>query len=644
MNVTTDNFIDALPVIKDSIDNSIAIAIDFEFCGGMSNSSSSFADAPFLRYENELKGTKKPIISQVGLAMVNSSMECDVYNIFHMPERSNRRSDMTLSKGSLQFLADNHFDFNQWVKKGVSSLRKRSADKFMNNKRSKYEVSDKYKVSESDLAVLQPFLDAFEELDFFAGEFPEDMFQKRIVDRPDGWRDDMSSFSVVKLEEGVLHLTAPSWILEKAARKYLLNSGFRYEETVHQKNGFIDFVVYKLEDDRDAEFMELRTAHVEGEIIMGVGVTLIFEHLIKAGKPIIGHNCMTDLIFAMNTFWDPENNPQTLVEFGHFLVQNNITLLDSKVLAKGMDLQETYLGGLYTNIRKLENDDEALLEGMFRPDRFVKLRDCAINEDYKVIEMLAKDDVKEFVENNAHEAGYDAYFTAYSFFALLQNYLPLFDLDIEGIPDGFVAAMSDSMTNSICAYGSMYPSLSLVGPQEFVDLSYSYAIIIDKDYPLFKWRVGDELAKIIPELKPFVENRSIRVDKGTGFNTYYVRWDNNKKQQQFDKAVAEWKNFECDENDEESMKKYTELGERIAKLSSEIEILKPKKIAFLKAMIGLNTSKKMRKRNIIVQPLADYFDRIYSVQLTKANLRIGYNRERAISMKRQCLAEDVLEE
>jgi poly(A)-specific ribonuclease len=80
---------------------------------------------------------------------------------------------------------------------------------------------------------------------------------------------------------------------------------------------------------------------------MEMGMSLVIHELINAKKPLIGHNCMYDLIFLFSQFI--EKLPETYEKFSRKWMKLFPVTFDNKVLAFNAKLfDKTTLGELFT--------------------------------------------------------------------------------------------------------------------------------------------------------------------------------------------------------------------------------------------------------------------------------------------------------
>ena len=131
-----------------------------------------------------------------------------------------------------------------------------------------------------------------------------------------------------------------------------------------------------------------------------MGFSLIIDEIIKAKKPLIGHNCMYDWLFVYNQFI--AELPETYEQFANQWNQCFPLTFDNKVLAfNSKNFSKTSLGEVYN---KCLNDSKIKDNLKFQFD----LQNGCVN--YEGTAMLS----------HYHEAAYDAHMTGVAFAHILK--------------------------------------------------------------------------------------------------------------------------------------------------------------------------------------------------------------------------------
>ncbi|VDM23770.1 unnamed protein product [Toxocara canis] len=127
MDVTDDNFAQQLPHILNTVQNASFVAFDLEFLGFHGDDEAnrpSLFDSPVERYRKQRLSVLKFPPVQWGLALFTAvddgrHYKVDVYNIYLFKRTINRRV-YSFSIPSIAFLGEHDFDFNKAISKGVT--------------------------------------------------------------------------------------------------------------------------------------------------------------------------------------------------------------------------------------------------------------------------------------------------------------------------------------------------------------------------------------------------------------------------------------------------------------------------------------------------------------------------------------------
>ncbi|CAF2943542.1 unnamed protein product [Rotaria sp. Silwood2] len=125
MDVNRDNFYDVLPEILNDINSADYVAMDGEFTGILALDKMNYFDTPAERYKRHYECDRHYLMIQVGLAMVRclnpteNQYSLKAYNFYLFPENETDAYDFQSKSSSLQFLANNHFDFVQLFLQGI---------------------------------------------------------------------------------------------------------------------------------------------------------------------------------------------------------------------------------------------------------------------------------------------------------------------------------------------------------------------------------------------------------------------------------------------------------------------------------------------------------------------------------------------
>lgn len=131
-----------------------------------------------------------------------------------------------------------------------------------------------------------------------------------------------------------------------------------------------------------------------------MGFSLIVEEMIKAKKPLIGHNCMYDWVYVYNQFID--ELPETFLDFSSSWNKLFPYTFDNKVLAlHSKSFHNTALGNLFEKVTNEEKYVDNLKFEFDIKNNFTR---------YAGQELLS----------HYHEAAYDAHMTGVVFAHVLK--------------------------------------------------------------------------------------------------------------------------------------------------------------------------------------------------------------------------------
>mmetsp|Transcript_102272 Transcript_102272/g.305372 ORF Transcript_102272/g.305372 Transcript_102272/m.305372 type:complete len:555 (-) Transcript_102272:70-1734(-) len=407
MNVTRENMAEAAAQIEALLPSAAFVAFDEEMTGiSVQGQAEQIQDLPSRRYTKMRNVASRYSIIQFGICLFHeeengSGYLARPYNFYLFPE-----SGAVLMEGSsICFLRDHKMDFNKWIYEGIPFVNKEGARRLHSSllpestgqngsgggekrtpmvlsKKSDIELTDKAiagvrewladekrkEETEYEVLTTNPFLRRFL-YESVAANFPELMAESRPV-------------------PGVKGRSA--------------------------------FVVLRLSAEQKAEREAKARAEKEKEYAQKIGFLRVFKALSEAKKPLIGHNCMYDLLFMMSHFEAPL--PKSYETFREVLQNRFPLLLDTKLLATREPFKFKPLapGGPPE-------------EGKPAPQREQRFGSTALGELFKVLQEEASGakeaggvpavevrfapafDRYALDASAAHEAGYDAYMTGYVF-------------------------------------------------------------------------------------------------------------------------------------------------------------------------------------------------------------------------------------
>ncbi|KAL6059436.1 poly(A)-specific ribonuclease PNLDC1 isoform X2 [Balamuthia mandrillaris] len=439
MEVTKENFKQALPEVVAAIRECDFVALDTEFTGlSLSKSlDTSVIDTKEEQYQKLKQTAENFVVTQYGLSTFRYSSEekrfvAKTWNFYIFPrpfEYVDRRFRCQAS--SLEFLSCHGFDFNKWIHGGVPFLRSAVADKLkprLLEQIQKMEERNQQRREEREAARsgLQPSNTASNSVVLTSER--DITFRNGIVEQIEEW-----------LKQGhdqPLILTASNSFLRRVVYELIANNypdlfvaSLKSEEGSPQQWDKLQ-VTFVSEEERllkeEQQIRELIDKHETA-----VGFTTVIRAIIEAAKPIVGHNLLLDLLYTYDLFID--GLPSDLATFKKELHKLFPVILDTKHLANvhpkftsspasasssttstlrqeagGMLFLSTALGDLFeaTLKKKPGEEDEGSVE-VVHEEGFTRYAFAAASSE--------GGEEQHF----AHEAGYDAFMTGAVFVRLL---------------------------------------------------------------------------------------------------------------------------------------------------------------------------------------------------------------------------------
>ncbi|BAM40452.1 uncharacterized protein TOT_020000708 [Theileria orientalis strain Shintoku] len=299
-NVTSKlNWDNHCQLIVELIKESDFVALDVEYTG------LHIKDERFIGvekcYESHVSGAKKFIPCQIGLTMARfegGTWKVTPTSIFTIPSDGNTFS---VNMSTLNFLKDNNFDFNSWIRHGICHLKPKEEEERKSLILSKLahideltrginKEDEEFKVNEYDLTNIQDLEDR--------------KTVEEVVKRVEGWLFSQDKKPLeFEVESAFLRLLIHSVISIKFPNIYS-NSCKKDDRKLVR--------VYKsqrelLESDRATLLSEL------SEIEREVGLRTLFDTISSHKKILVGHNCFYDILHVYQTFYG--DLPDTVESF-----------------------------------------------------------------------------------------------------------------------------------------------------------------------------------------------------------------------------------------------------------------------------------------------------------------------------------------
>ncbi|CAH1155819.1 unnamed protein product [Phaedon cochleariae] len=376
--ITTDNFEDKFPEIKNALEKSKFISIDLEFSAlyPLKNHAPSLFDSPVERYSKLRRNIEHVIPIQVGLTAFSfdgdrNSYLGTIFNFYVVPASfPSIQKTFMFQSDTISFLRFYDFDFNKFAYSGVPFIN-RTQEEDLRKRLKNNDITDIHSNFKSEL----------EHIHRVEGEQIQNWYSKA--------------------KEGD-ELSIPT-IYDKFKNNYeilyFLHKNYRrrfHDLWTAVENGA--FVIRKLPT---AEIRKLEiTQSIEEELISNLlGFTKVFRLLTTLGKPIIGHNSVQDILLLIESFEAPL--PHSYRQFKKLTTSLFPTIFDTKHIAYE----------LKSSVQEDKQWNDKGLESLFDYFKNGTGRHLAVNSP-----AIEVQDDKSF--GKYHEAGWDSFCSGYIFIRL----------------------------------------------------------------------------------------------------------------------------------------------------------------------------------------------------------------------------------
>ncbi|NXP46707.1 PNDC1 ribonuclease, partial [Heliornis fulica] len=365
MEVGALNFEGLLPSLRDRVARAAFLALDMEFSGlfstlSQSNEPSMF-DSPAERYQKARQSVQRFTTAQFGLAIFSNENSnkyvVHSYNFFLLPSMLGVSDvEFTLSASSIQFLSHYGFDYNKFLKDGIPYMNE-VQEKIL----SQNLLADRWKVTGAlDREVLKKAID--EVTSWIAAAQEEETMTLQ----------DLSSYQMLVVQLTLRQALQNVWTQPLAGKKVMVKKVSPQHRQL-------------LENSPHDCFQK------ELVLLSARGFTNLFHVLVKARKPLVGHNMLMDLMHLHDKFYRPL--PESYEEFKRNIHDLFPVLIDTRTVTKSI-WQKYPL----PRVSNLLETHEVLCSSSRDP------KDPA----YPVIALAS--DCSRYAETSfPHEAGYDAF-------------------------------------------------------------------------------------------------------------------------------------------------------------------------------------------------------------------------------------------
>ncbi|XP_014667058.1 PREDICTED: poly(A)-specific ribonuclease PARN-like domain-containing protein 1 [Priapulus caudatus] len=375
VEVLKSSFEGILPVIEACIKDCSFIAIDTEFTGLSSNelNKNSLFDDGAARYIKQKDHIKQVTVSQIGISIFTevpkeNRYEASTFNFFLFPVSIGPVDvRFTCQSSSLRFLCQHNFDFNKFVYDGIPYLNE-----------------------EQEILFHQALDDS---LMVFESENNFDRREMKLLSTT------IAEWLATAKEEDTIRLEKPAGVSDYSIYTQLRQT-FPGISICCKDDTHVE--CQKLEESK--RISKQLDEQEKERILDGIlGFTRVFRLMVKHRKPLIGHNCMMDLMFIYEKFYRPL--PDKYADFKRTLNELFPFLIDTKHVSSHLrpQFKETELfnnTGLM-NLYQAFSSKEGMYIVLFSPS----VSHSHAYTRYKNKSMI-------------HEAGYDAYMAGYIFVRL----------------------------------------------------------------------------------------------------------------------------------------------------------------------------------------------------------------------------------
>ncbi|XP_053665344.1 poly(A)-specific ribonuclease PARN-like [Anopheles marshallii] len=405
MDITKKNFIEQLPLIRETIRDATFFAMDCEFTGLASDRTIFPFDTPEEVYLKMVENSPHYIIVQFGLcafrveppAEDNKDAEPRVsykcFNFFCYPK--GRGNVFSCQGESMRFLADNGFDFNRLFREGLAYANESEEQRYRADLKERQATRAATILAAAEEESNEADPKAAKMSDVNAIPVPTEL-QQQVYDTAASIEEFLQS-DRPELIVGNCNAFQRKLIYQMIEQRYIRKVS---TSTVSLENNQKAIKVERKRSYEEEQALdEQRRAQENEDLELNVGISLVLQELSKARKLIVGHNMLLDLFYVLRQFFKPL--PVDYQEFKKLAKEYFPLLLDTKYLCTNAEIK------VDVNSSVLAHVYDAVSKAPFSiPTVHAELPD----HQYSV------EDEKK------HEAGYDAYLTGLCFLGLASRF------------------------------------------------------------------------------------------------------------------------------------------------------------------------------------------------------------------------------
>ncbi|XP_075002358.1 poly(A)-specific ribonuclease PNLDC1 isoform X3 [Calonectris borealis] len=308
MEVGAAGFERRLSRLRSRLRRAAFLALDMEFTGLHStfpqNNEPSLFDSPVERYLKARRSVQRFTVTQLGLAIFSNENSnkyvVHSYNFFLFPSTLGVTDvEFTLSASSIQFLSHYGFDYNKFLKDGIPYMNEVQEEIL-----SQHLLAGSWKVSSAlDRDVLKKAID--EVTCWIAAAEEEETMVLR----------DLSGYQMFEVQLVLRQALQNVWTQPLGHKKVMVKK-VSPEHRRLLENSPYDYCQKEL------------------ILLSARGFTNLFQTLVKAKKPLVGHNMLMDLMHLHDKFYRPL--PESYEEFKRNIHNLFPVLIDTKTVTKSI--------------------------------------------------------------------------------------------------------------------------------------------------------------------------------------------------------------------------------------------------------------------------------------------------------------------
>lgn len=302
MEITKRNYYEMEPIILKDIEQSEFISFDLEF-SGLCEFKNKLLDTPEERFKKTRFVAEDYRIIQIGLVpfipikeeanpeknSINKKFIIKPYCIYVFPSEKQSNGRLDFDSKAIIFNKNNGIDFNKWICDGVPYLN----SEYLNKLTERLLPGDINKYNPKDKNSFK-YVSLFKEID-------KNRYETFIQKFNDFYYK--SEEKVFKYEKLMHHLVI--YFLNKCEQKVLSTIFIEYKDEIVGDNIKSFMYFYKLNsfEEKKQKIMEEDNKKIT-IIKKEKGVKNLIDYITSIKKPIVGHNCMLDLLYIYSHFID----------------------------------------------------------------------------------------------------------------------------------------------------------------------------------------------------------------------------------------------------------------------------------------------------------------------------------------------------